>query len=40
MAYGELKRVAVANGADGSAALTHVGCSLASAAVSIACVNP
>lgn len=39
-AYGELKRIAVERGADGSAALTHVACALSSAAVSVACVNP
>ena len=39
-AYGELKREVVQRGADGGAVLTHIGCALASAAVSVACVNP
>ena len=40
VAYGECKSAAVARGADGGAASTHVACALASAAVSIVCVNP
>ncbi len=39
-AYGELKREAVARGADGASVVTHISCALASAAVSVACVNP
>lgn len=40
VAYTECKRAAVARGADGGATATHVPCALASAAVSILCVNP
>tara|TARA_B110001452_G_scaffold172073_1_gene144124 strand:+ start:632 stop:1534 length:903 start_codon:yes stop_codon:yes gene_type:complete len=40
VAYGEFKRAAVARGADAAAVRTHVGCALASAAISILCVNP
>ena len=40
IAYNELKAAAVGHGADPAAAPTHVSCALASAAVSVACVNP
>lgn len=40
VAYGELRREALARGADGASVLTHIACALASAAVSVACVNP
>ena len=39
-AYGEMKTAAVARGANPSSSTTHVACALASAAVSVACVNP
>ena len=39
-AYNECKRASVARGFDGSAVSTHVVCALASAVVSVACVNP
>ena len=39
-AYGEFKREAIARGADGGHVLTHILCALASASVSVACVNP
>ena len=40
IAYNELKAAAVERGADAKAVTTHVGCALASAIVSVACVNP
>ena len=40
IAYNELKAAAVERGADAKAVTTHVGCALASAVVSVACVNP
>ena len=40
VAYGELKTAAVAQGADGAAASTHVACALGSAVVSVSFVNP
>jgi len=40
VAYTECKRAAVSRGADGGAAAIHVCCALASAAVSVLCVNP
>ena len=40
VAYTECKRTAVSRGADGGAAATHVCCALASAGVSVLCVNP
>ena len=40
VAYNELKTAAVARGVDGNAVSTHVVCALASAVVSVACVNP
>ena len=40
VAYNECKREAVERGADGGSVLTHVACALASAVVSVACVNP
>ena len=39
-AYGEIKTWAVSQGASPSSSATHVACAVASAAVSVACVNP
>mmetsp|Transcript_12376 Transcript_12376/g.31622 ORF Transcript_12376/g.31622 Transcript_12376/m.31622 type:complete len:309 (-) Transcript_12376:150-1076(-) len=39
-AYNEFKREVIARGADGGSVLTHISCALASAAVSVAFVNP
>jgi len=40
VAYNELKREAITCGVDGNSIGTHISCALASAAVSVACVNP
>mmetsp|Transcript_69568 Transcript_69568/g.155068 ORF Transcript_69568/g.155068 Transcript_69568/m.155068 type:complete len:299 (-) Transcript_69568:530-1426(-) len=40
ISYNELKTIAITRGADGNATSTHIVCALASAAVSVACVNP